>query len=198
MEDYSAKLTAEPFLYNETKIIGKYLLDGEDELELKKRNIEENLIKHKKTGSVKRVNAPIFRRLNVMNQEMLEDFVCSDIETSKYILLYAIMKTDRLVKDFIFEIYKDKLFMRKEYIEKFDIDNWYEEKCILSETLKNRSETTTAKLKQVIMKILQDSGLVIKEKNRFKIVRPLLKEKYINMLDKNGDLEYAKAIGGLL
>ena len=108
------------------------------------------------------------------------------------------MKTDKLVKDFIFEVYKDKLFMRKEYIEKFDIDNWYEEKCILSETLKNRSETTTAKLKQVIMKILQDSGLVIKEKDRFKIVRPLLKEKYINMLDKNGDLEYAKAIGGLL
>jgi len=26
--------------------------------------------------------------------------------------------------------------MRKEYIEKFDIDNWYEEKCILSKTLK--------------------------------------------------------------
>ena len=48
------------------------------------------------------------------------------------------------------------------------------------------------------MKILQDSGLVIKEKNRFKIVRPLLKEKYISMLDKKGDIEYAKAIGGLL
>jgi len=88
--------------------------------------------------------------------------------------------------------------MRKEYIEKFDIDNWYEEKCILSNTLKERSETTSAKLKQVIMKIMQDSGLVIKEKTRFKIVRPLLKEKYISMLDKNGDLEYAKAIGGLL
>ena len=88
--------------------------------------------------------------------------------------------------------------MRKEYIEKFDIDNWYEEKCILSKTLKERSETTSAKLKQVIMKIMQDSGLVIKEKTRFKIVRPLLKEKYISMLDKNGDLEYAKAIGGLL
>ena len=88
--------------------------------------------------------------------------------------------------------------MRKEYIEKFDIDNWYEEKCILSNTLKERRETTSAKLKQVIMKIMQDSGLVIKEKTRFKIVRPLLKEKYISMLNKNGDLEYAKAIGGLL
>lgn len=198
MEDYSAKLTAEPFMYNETKILAGYLLEGENADTLKKRNIAENLIKHKKIGSVKRVNSPIFRRLKIMNKEMLEEFVYSDIENSKYILLYTIMKTDKLVRDFLFEVYKDKLLMRKEYIEKFEIDNWYEEKCILSKTLRERTESTSAKLKQVIMKILQDSGLVIKEKDRFKIIRPLLKEKYISMLDKNGDMEYAKAIGGLV
>lgn len=198
MEDYSAKLTGEPFLYNETKIIAQYLLDGYEPEELKRKNVEENLIKHKKIGSVTRVNSPIFRRLKIMNREMLEDFVNSDLENSKYILLYAIMKTDRLVRDFIVEVYKDKLLMRKEYIEKFDIDNWYEEKCILSKNLSEKTEKTSAKLKQVIMKILQDSGLVIKEKDRFKIVRPLLREKYISLLDSNGDMEYAKAIGGLL
>ena len=198
MEDYSAKLTGEPFLYTETKIIGRYLLEGANEEELKKQNIEENLIKHKKISSVKRVNVPIFRRLKVMDKEMLEEFVCSDIETSKYILLYAIMKTDKLVRDFIIEVYKDKLYMRKEYIEKFDIDNWYDEKCLLSKILQERTESTSAKLKQVIMKILQDSGLVIKEKHRYKIIRPLLKEKFITMLEKNGDIEYAKAIGGLI
>ena len=198
MEDYSAKLTAEPFLYIETKIIATYLYNGEDEELLKKRNVEENLIKYKSLKSVTRVNSPIFRRINVMDKEMLEDFIHSDIENSKYILLYVIMKTDKLVRDFIIEVYKDKLLMRKEYIEKFDIDNWYEEKCILSNTLKERSESTSAKLKQVIMKILLDSGLVEKDKKKFKIIKPLLKEKYIRMLDKNGDIEYAKAIGGLL
>ena len=198
MEDYSARLTGEPFWYNETKIIGKYLLDGEDEETLKRRNIDENLIHHRKVASIKRVNAPIFKRLKVMDKDMLQEFVCADIETSKYILLYAIMKTDKLVRDFVIEVYKDKLNMRKEYIERFDIDNWYEEKCILSQTLKERTESTSAKLKQVIMKILQDSGLVIKEKDRYRIIRPLLKEKFISMLDKNGDIEYAKAIGGLI
>ena len=198
MEDYSAKLTGEPFLYNETKIIATYLYNGEDEELLKKRNVEENLIKYKSLKSVTRVNSPIFRRINVMDKEMLEDFIHSDIENSKYILLYVIMKTDKLVRDFIIEVYKDKLLMRKEYIEKFDIDNWYEEKCILSNTLKERSESTSAKLKQVIMKILLDSGLVEKDKKKFKIIKPLLKEKYIRMLDKNGDIEFAKAIGGLL
>ena len=198
MEDYSAKLTGEPFWDNETKIIGRYLLDGEDEETLKKRNIDENLIHHKKVASIKRVNVPIFKRLKVMDKDMLQEFVCADIETSKYILLYAIMKTDKLVRDFVIEVYKDKLNMRKEYIERFDIDNWYEEKCILSQTLKERTESTSAKLKQVIMKILQDSGLVIKEKDRYRIIRPLLKEKFIGMLDRNGDIEYAKAIGGLI
>ena len=151
MEDYSAKLTAEPFLYNETKIIATYLLNGEDEELLKKKNVEENLIKYKSLKSVTRVNSPIFRRINIMDREMLEDFIYSDIENSKFILLYAIMKTDKLVRDFVLEIYKDKLLMRKEYIEKFDIDNWYEEKCILSNTLKERTESTANKLKQVIM-----------------------------------------------
>ena len=198
MEDYSAKLTGEPFLYNETKIIAEYLLNGVTPTELKRRNVEENLIHHQKIGSVKRANSPIFRRLSILNEELLDDFVHSDIENSKYILLYAIMKTDKLVRDFVVEVYKDKLFMRKEYIERFDIDNWYEEKCILSQTLKERTELTSAKLKQVIMKILQDSGLVVKEKDRFKIIRPLLKEKFIRQLDANGDIEYAKAIGGLV
>lgn len=61
--------------------------------------------------------------------------------------------------------------MRKEYIEKFDIDNWYEEKCILSKTLKERSETTAAKLKQVIMKIMQDSGLVYTRLTRYRPIK---------------------------
>lgn len=198
MEDYSAKLTAEPFLYNETKIIASFLLNGEDEITLKKRNIEENLIQHSKKGSVIRVNTPIFRRLKAMDKELLKDFVESDIENSKYLLLYAIMKTDKLVRDFVIEVYKDKLFMKNEYIEKYDIDNWFEEKCILSQKLNERTESTKSKLKQVIMKIMQDSGLVKKEKNRFLIIRPLLKEKYISQLDSRGDYEYARAIGGII
>lgn len=198
MEDYSAKLTGEPFLYNETMIIARLILDGENPVVLKRRNKEENLIKYKSIKSVERTNSPIFRRLGIMDDSTLNAFVKSDLETSKYILLYVIMKTDRLVLDFIREVYKDKLMMRKDYIEKFDVDNWYEEKCILSNTLKERTESTSNKLKQVIIKILLDSGLVEKDGKRFKIIKPLLKEKYIRMLDKNGDIEFAKAIGGFL
>ena len=197
MEDYSAKLTGEPFLYEESKIIARYLLDGEDPKELRKRNVEENLIKHKKVSSIERTNSPIFRRLAIFNKDMLYEFVNGDIETSKYLLLYSCMKTDRLISDFVTEVYKDKLILKKEYIERIEIENWFEEKCILSETLRNKSQSTIYKLKQVLMLILVESGIVEKEKERFKIIRPLLRDRFITLLDVVGDIDYANAIGGL-
>lgn len=197
MEDYSAKLTGEPFLYEESKIIARYLLDGEDPKELKKRNVEENLIKHKKVSSIERTNSPIFRRLAIFDKYMLYEFVNGDIETSKYLLLYSCMKTDRLISDFITEVYKDKLILKKEYIERIEIENWFEEKCILSKTLKNKSQSTIYKLKQVLMLILVESGIVEKEKERYKIIRPLLRDRFITLLDVVGDIDYANAIGGL-
>ena len=87
MGDYSAKLTAEPFLYNETKTLATYLLKGESEETLKRRNIEENLIKYKSAKSIARVNSPMFRRLNVMDKNMMEEFINSSIDNSKYIQL---------------------------------------------------------------------------------------------------------------
>ena len=63
----------------------------------------------------------------------------------------------------------------------------------------NKSDITNSKAKQVIMKILQDSGMVVKEtNNRFRIIKPLLNDKFIHLLEENKDIEYAKAIGGLL
>ena len=103
MQEYSATLTGGPFLYNESKIIGKYLLDGEDPTILRKKNISDNLIKYKKVNSISRVNSPIFTRLLVLSKEQLDFFVKADIQQSKYMLVYAIMKTDRLVKEFVRE-----------------------------------------------------------------------------------------------
>ena len=102
----------------------------------------------------------------MLNDKLLDLFVHGDIDTSKYVLLYSIMKTDKIVKDFIFEVYKDKLFMRQEYIEKFDVTNWFEEKKILSKTLQNVTDNTFNKLRNVLMRIMQDSGLVLKKKRK--------------------------------
>ena len=198
MEDYSAKLTAEPFLYRETKIIAEYLQQGFEASELKKKNIEENLIQYKSQTAILRVNSPIFRRLNVFNDEMLYEFVNGDLYTSRMLLVYSIMKTDRLVCDFITELYKEKILLMKDIIEQMEVINWFDRKFAESTNLSKISEKTQYKLRQVLMKILVDSGLVIKEKDCYKIIIPILSDKFKLLLDDVGASDYYKAIGGLL
>lgn len=197
MEDYSARLTGEPFLYNETRILARYLLEGEDINELKKRNVEENLIMYKTKTSIARVNSGIFKRLSAMDQEVLEAFIKEDVITSKYILVYIIMKTDRLVNDFIAEVYRDKLLMGADVLYKYDINGWLKEKFKTSPALSQCTDNTKSKLRQVLIKIMKDSGLVKEEKDQYKLVQPILKQDFIDLLQKHNDTDYLKAIGGL-
>lgn len=198
MDEYSAKLTGEPFLYRETKIIAEYLIQGFEPKVLKKKNIDDNLIQYKSPNSIARVNSAIFRRLLVMNDEMLNEFVNGELHSSKMLLLYSIMKTDNLVRDFIIDIYKDKVIMMKEYIEQYEINNWFDVKYAESINLSKVSEKTQYKLKQVMMKIMLDSGLVLKENNNYKIIIPILNDKFKKLLNEVGDSDYYKAIGGLI
>lgn len=198
MEDYSAKLTGEPFLYRETKIIGEYLHQGFEASELKKKNIEENLIQYKSQSAISRVNSAIFRRLNILNEDMLDEFVNGDLYTSRMLLVYSIMKTDKLVCDFISELYKDKILLMKENIEQYEVINWFDRKFAESINLSKVSDKTQYKLRQVMMKIMIDSGLVMKEKDSYKIIIPILSDKFKLLLDNVGDSDYYKAIGGLV
>ena len=198
MEEYKASLTGEPFLYNETKTIGKYLLDGEDSLQLRKRNVKENLIQYKQPKSISRVNSAIFKRLTILDKKQLNFLVNEELQQSKYMLIYSIMKTDNIVKDFIREVYYDKLLMNDTTIQQYEVEKWFNNKCGISEFLNSRSESTKYKLKQVLMQIMNASGLVKREKNTFYINRPLLSDEFIKLLSDAGDYEFAKTIGGLI
>ena len=132
-----------------------------------------------------------------MNNDMLYEFVNSDIVISKYILVYAIMKTDNLVRDFIKQIYYDKILLMKDYIEKIEIDNWFE-RIYADSNLNTISDTTKYKLKQVTMKIMMDSGLVNKEDERYRIIIPILNDKFKKLLTDADDIEYYKILGGIV
>lgn len=198
MDEYNAGLTAEPFLFNETRIIGKYLLEGYEVKELRKKNIDENLIQYKTKSSISRVNKPIFNRLAIFNNNQLNYFVNGDLDQSKILLVYAIMKTDRLVYEFIREIYYDKLVINEKTIEGFEIGRWFDSKISNSKFLAERSESTRYKMKQVLLQIMTSSGLLKREKNNFEIIRPLISKEVKELLDEVNDSSYYKTIGGLV
>lgn len=199
MDEYNSGLTAEPFLFNETRIIGKYLLTGNYNVkDLRKENIEKNLIQYKTKSSISRVNKPIFNRLAVFTKEQLNYFVNGELDQSKILLVYAIMKTDKLVREFVREIYYDKLITNESFIEGFEITKWFDSKIQNSDFLSKRSDSTKYKMKQVLTQIMTASGLLKRNKKDFEIIRPLISNEVQELLNKVNDESYYKTIGGLV
>lgn len=193
---YSTALTGESFLFNETRILSRFLADGENINDLRKRNVTDNLIMHKKTSSLKRASSPIFRRLSTMSAATLNAFAEGDIESAKIILLIAISKTDRLVRDFLLDIYADKLAIKVDKIDRSDIERYFESVYSEEPHLRDRSEQTQAKLKQQLMKVFTEAGLVKKQASGFLVTRPNITNKLANLMIADGDSEYIKALGG--
>lgn len=193
---YYAGLTGEPFLFSESRILAGFLAEGEDIELLRKRNVEENLIMHKKIGSLKRVSTPIFRRITTMSPNMLKVFTGSDIDTSRIALLVSIAKTDRIVRDFLVDVYADKLATKASKIDRADIERYFESVYTEEPLIRDRSEQTKSKLKQQLMKIMAEAGLVKKQADGFAITRPNITTRLANQLTADGDGEYLRALGG--
>ena len=193
---YTAGLTGEIFLFNESRTLAGFLAQGEDPNALRARNLTENLIMYKKDSSLKRVSPPIFRRLATMSPGALEIFVSADLESSRILLLVAIAKTDRLVRDFILTVYADKIALRASKIDKSDIERYFESVYAEEPLLRDKSDASKMKLKQQLMKIMAEAGLVKKQADSFAITRPNITTRLANQLTADGDTEYLKALGG--
>lgn len=193
---YTSALTGELFLFNETRILARYLVQGEDINLLRKRNLSQNLIMHKGVGSLKRSSAPIFRRLSMMSPAALQAFSDGDIESARLILLVTAAKSDRLIRDFVLNVYADKIALKTNIISKSDIERFFESVYDIAPSLRDRSESTKRNLKQKLMKIVTEAGLVKKQSQAFLVTRPIISNKLANLLVADGDSEYIKALGG--
>lgn len=193
---FTANLTGEPFLFNETRSLANSLVSGEDINSLKKRNLKDNLIMHKKQASLKRVTPPIFRRLSIISPAAMKILSNGDIESAKLILLVSIAKTDRLVGDFLNDVYAEKIALKASKITKSDIERYFESVYQEEPFLRDRTDQTKAKLKQQLMKIISESGLTKKIGSDFEVTRPSLTNKLSNQLIADGDARYIKILGG--
>ena len=193
---YTAGLTGEIFLFNESRILAGFLVEGENPELLQARNLNENLIMYKKESSLKRVSPSIFRRLNTMSPEALRIFTGTDLSASRISLIIAIAKTDRLMRDFLLTVYADKLAVKASKIEKSDIERYFEAVYAEEPLLRDKADVTKMKLKQQLMKNMVEAGLVKKQSDSFLITRPTISSKLANQLTADGDTQYLKAFGG--
>jgi len=157
---YSANLTGAWFLFYEIKQVVKLMEQGLSENEIKTKIREENLFQHKKESSLIRALPTVYRRAELIPEDLRKLILQDSLGNGKLINLYAIMEEDLLFKEFMIEVIKEKYNTNNLFIERKDINSFFTEKAEQNERFAKYTEGTVNKLRQVYLKILIEAEIL--------------------------------------
>ncbi|MEG1254470.1 DUF1819 family protein [Clostridium sp.] len=195
--EYKSTIKSRPYLYKETKKAAGLINRGLKLDELKMKSIEENIFQLESETRRREIASVIASRLKDIDSNIIDKIENSNIETSKVLVLYTILKTDRLFFEFMNEIHKEKIILKDLYIRDKDFGVFFQNKKEQSDKVSSWTEATFKKLKQVYIRILFESGLIINQKGDREIRVPIIDSDIKDYLYSIGDKIYINAILGI-
>lgn len=193
---YRSTIKSRPFFYFETKKLAKLILEGFNDYEIRKKVTEENILQINNLTRRKEVAAVIQKRLHILDEFLLKQILHNSVETSKAIVLYSIMKTDRLFYEFIHEVIYEKILIRNQLLKDFDLETYFETKRTQSEIVASWKAYTIYKLKQVYKRVLFEAGILEQEKQHHTIVIPIIDPAVIEHIKQTDNTPFIHVLLG--
>ncbi len=194
---YSSAIKKTPFKYPIAKKIAKLMLDGLDYDELYKMCCDENYIEIDSFERRREITNVVFKRLCSLDDYLLKEFYYGDVATSKFLLAYAIAKTDTLFFDFLFERYRDALMNpERNYLSIDDFDDFFESKKQTDLIVAKWGKFTLHCLTKGYRNILVESGLGRRERKTIIVERMMIHPAVEDHIRLIGDEDFLKAMLG--
>lgn len=96
-------------------------------------------------------------------------------------------------------MYSDKIITRASSITRVDLEKYFEEVCEFEPKMLESSDTTKAKIKSVLPRLLTAAVILEKINNdEFHIIRPVISEFTKQSIRRDGGEEFLKALGATL
>jgi len=193
--EYNATMSGEPYLYFETKQVAKLILQDLKKEEMQEKIREENLFQYRTTKNISKMFNASYRRLCTLDARLIDMVVNSYNENSRLVVLYAIMKSNRLFYEFMDEVIKEKCQLKQYNLKKSDIIAFLKEKAEYSEVVAGWHDYTYNKLAQVFVRVLAESGFLNNTKEKI-ISPPILNSELRDHIINIGDADYLSTLSG--
>jgi hypothetical protein len=158
---YNGCLTAEQFLFHEMRIVAKQYLGGktvEDIIEYVKR---DNLFQYPTERKIGKFARACHRRIVALgNEKLVYEVANAPFEVAKQINLYAMMRYNRLVREFMEYLVGEKYRQQDFAYTKKDINMFFYRLQEQNDDVAAWSEKTVTKLKQVLAKCLIETEML--------------------------------------
>lgn len=158
-ENYSGSLTREQFLFFEIRIVADLILKGLSREEIFEKVYSENLFQFPTEKMIRSITRTCFKRIYALDSENLLYHLVNDYsDTAKQINLYAIMCNNSIVYDFMTEVIGEKYRLQEYDFSIKDVNVFFMELEEKVPAVRDWSESTIKKIKQVLVKFLVECG----------------------------------------
>ena len=155
---YKASITREQFMFYEMRTTAKLLMEGLTDKEAVQRIISENLFQYPTEKQIRSQALACIKRLHGMNDESLVSMIATQpSDTAKQVCLYAMMKYNRLVWDFMVTVIGEKYRNRDMNFGRRDLNVYFIRLQEQIDSVAAWSDTTVAKAKQVLLRVLVEN-----------------------------------------
>ena len=147
---------------------------GKNADEVRNICLTENLFGAPTTARSLQILQTVMMRISELPEAFQLLFIQGDLQTQKFITLTATMNSDSLFFDFVYEVYREKLYMGSEVIADSDYNIFFRDKQVQCEKVASWSESTIKNLKKTYKSILMESGITARSIGNRKILKPIL------------------------
>lgn len=155
--EYNGGITREQFLFFEMRVITRYKNQGLSNEEIVKIALEENILEMKTDKSIKMLTQACLRRLDDCDERITELIATETPNIAKQANLYAMMKHNRIVWDFMIQVIGHKYEMQDYSFSKKDVNAFLTSLKEQNSHIALWSEKTFQKIRSILIRILADT-----------------------------------------
>lgn len=156
--DYKASITREQFMFYEMRTTAKLLMEGLSDKEIISRIVAENLFQYPTERQIRSQTLACLKRLHGLNDDSLVEAIATQpSDTAKQVCLYAMMKYNRLVWDFMVTVIGEKYRNRDMSFSRRDLNVYFIRLQEQIDTVAAWSDSTVARAKLVLLRVLVEN-----------------------------------------
>jgi len=186
---YNGGLTAEQFLFYEIRIVARQYIQGKTVDEIVEYVKRDNLFQYPTERQVSRLARACYRRLAALeNKNLVNEIISVSSEIAKQINLYAMIRYNRLMREFMINLIGEKYRQQDYNFSRKDLNIFFSRLQEQNDDVAGWSDKTLGKLKQVLTKCLVETQILDSVKDT--TLNPIfISEELENGIRENSDIE---------
>ncbi|MFZ7986751.1 BrxA family protein [Fusobacterium watanabei] len=185
-------ITAENFYLIEIRNTCKFILENKTEEDLKNLLKVNNILETVSESNFSKKFNTINKRLKSLTDNLKKQIVDTDLTSARFINLYSILCNERFILEFLEEVVKEKYDNYDYSIKESDFSNYMETKSEQSKVIQNWTAEGKRRMLIKVKNFLTEGGYLEKNKEDYKIIKPIVDLAVIDEIKENGNEKILK------